>query len=357
MADRGKRGVTVTLRHIGEAAGVTPATVSDILNERERCWASEETKGRVRAAADRLGYRVNRAARLLRTGNSGLMGILISDILNPFYISLAHSLEVSLEAAGYEVVIEDCAGDPAREARAIRNLLSLSVDGMVCATQFSDENIATLQEYRQSGRRLVFVGTPPAQLEVRTVRVDDDDAFADLAELLRDKGHERIAYVSAQRLPAKNSTREERLRRALKGVGLSLAEELVAECPPALDEVARAVRELCELPARRRPTVICAINDITAVAVVRAILDVGLRFPEDISVVGFDDIDLARWLPSRLTTISQGYERIAEESVRLLREDSDSAGVSLPVVVTAKLMIRDSVVPAAPAVSASRPGG
>ena len=126
----------VTLRDIAKDAGVTAATVSDILNERERCWASKETKERVRAVADRLGYRVNRAARLLRTGNSGLMGIIISDILNPFYVSLAHSLEVSLEAAGYEVVIEDCGGDPAREERAIRNLLALSVDGMVCATLF-----------------------------------------------------------------------------------------------------------------------------------------------------------------------------------------------------------------------------
>ncbi len=334
----------VTLRDVASDAGVTPATVSDILNERERCWASKETKERVRAAADRLGYRVNRAARLLRTGNSGLIGILVSNITNPFYVSLAHSLEVSLEAAGYEVVIEDCGGDPEREERAIRNLLALSVDGMVCATQFSEENIATLREYNESGRRLVFVGTPPKLLDVRAVQVDDDEAFSDLAELLRTKGHKRIAYVAGQRPARKNRTRENCLRDALEVVGLSLDPSLVVACPTALEDVARAARELCDLPARKRPTVICAINDVTAVAVVRTILDAGLRFPEDISVVGFDDIDLARWLPCRLTTISQGYERIAEESVRLLRDERDAGAPARQVKITARLMIRESVV-------------
>ncbi len=334
----------VTLRDIAGESGVTPATVSDILNERERCWASKETKERVRAAAERLGYRVNRAARLLRTGNSGLIGIIVSDILNPFYVSLAHSLEASLETAGYEVVIEDCSGDPAREGRAIQNLLALSVDGMICATMFSEKNIATLQEYAQSGRRLVFVGTPPKELDVRSVRVADDEAFADLAELLRDRGHERIAYVSAQPQALKDRDREGRLRRALEAVKLTLDADLVVECPPALDDIARAVRELCERPVRKRPTVICAVNDLTAIAIVRAILDAGLEFPRDISVVGFDDIDLARWLPCRLTTISQDYARIADESVRLLAEEGEVGKAARSAVVTGRLMIRDSVV-------------
>jgi LacI family transcriptional regulator len=338
----------VTLRHVAEAAGVTAATVSDILNDRKRCWASAETRARVREAAARLGYQVNRAARLLRTGNSRLIGIVVSDLRNPFYVSLVREIESSLQPQGYDVIIEDSRGEPEQEGRALLSLQSLSVDGMVCATMFCHSQESFFRQYKDSGKALVFVGEPYAGLKVQSVRVDDAEAFADLARLLRENGHERIGYVSAQSPALRYTEREARFRAALEAQGLSLPPAAVFHCTRQLKDVAGCVQGICQLPAWKRPTALLVINDFTAVAVIRSIMDSGLSIPEDISVIGFDDIDLARWLPIRLTTIGQSYEKIAAGCVELLTQTEKQPTRTLPsITVQAKLVVRDSLGPAA----------
>jgi DNA-binding LacI/PurR family transcriptional regulator len=338
----------VTLRHIAEEAGVTAATVSDILNDRDRCWASAATRTRVREAAARLGYQVNRAARLLRTGNSRLIGIVVSDLRNPFYVSLVRQLESFLQPQGYDVIIEDSRGEPEQEARALQSLQSLSVDGMICATMFCHSQESFFRQFRDSGKALVFVGEPYAGLKVKSVQVDDAEALADLARLLREHGHERIGYVSAQSPTLRYTDRETRFRRALEAQGLSLPPTSVFHCNQQLKDVAGCVQGICQLPAWKRPTALLAINDFAAVAVIRSIMDSGLRIPEDISVVGFDDIDLARWLPVRLTTIGQSYEKLAAGCVSLLTQNGQKPGTELPALtVQAELVVRDSLGPAA----------
>jgi DNA-binding LacI/PurR family transcriptional regulator len=334
----------ITLRHVAEAAGVTPATVSDILNERDRCWASAKTRERVQEAASRLGYQVNHAARLLRTGNSRLIGIVVSDLRNPFYVSLVRGIQLFLERAGYGVIIEDSRGEPAQEERALRNLQSLSVDGMICATMFCNSQESFFREFKDSGKTLVFVGEPYSKLKVQSVQVEDADAFADLARLLREYKHERIAYISAQSSALRYVDRELRFRGALEAEGLALPPESIFHCSRQLRDIAECATGICQLPEWKRPTAIFVINDFTAIAVIRAILDFGLRVPEDISVIGFDDIDLARWLPIRLTTIGQSYDKISEGCVKLLTQDKKTSTRTLKTIkVKAELVIRDSL--------------
>jgi LacI family transcriptional regulator len=334
----------ITLRDVAEAAGVTPATVSDILNDRDRCWASDKTRERVRAAALRLGYQVNLAARMLRTGSSRLVGIVVSDLRNPFYVSLVREIQSFLDAAGYGVIIEDSRGEPKQEERALRNLQSLSVDGMICATIFGNSQESFFREFKKTGKPLVFVGEPYSELKVQSVQLDDSGAFADLARLLREYGHQRIAYISAQSSALRYTDREMRFRSALNKEKLSLPAESVFNCSRQLRDVAECVNGICQLPAWKRPTIIFVINDFTAIAVIRSLLDSGLRVPEDVSVVGFDDIDLARWLPIRLTTISQSYQEIARGCVKLLTEYNNPSAKSLKSIsVKAELLVRDSL--------------
>jgi len=338
----------ITLRHVAEAAGVTAATVSDILNDRERCWASAQTRVRVREAAARLGYQVNRAARLLRTGNSRLIGIVVNDLRNPFYISLVRQLESFLQPQGYDVLIEDSRGEPEQEARALQILQSLSVDGMICATMFCHSQESFFRKFKDSGKALVFVGEPYAGLKVKSAQVDDAEALADLAQLLREHGHERIGYVSAQPPALSYTDRETRFRAALEAQGLSLPPASVFQCHPQLRDVAGCVQKICQLPVWKRPTALLAINDFTAIVVIRSIMDSGLRVPEDISVIGFDDIDLARWLPVRLTTIGQSYEKLAASCVNLLTQTDNEPDCELQAItVQAELVVRDSLGPAA----------
>jgi DNA-binding LacI/PurR family transcriptional regulator len=297
-----------TIRDVARLAGVGKTTVSDALQGRGR--VAPETRERILAAVEQLGYRANLGARDLTRQRTEVIGVVVGDFFDPFSAELTGRLERHAAANGFRVLLSTAGADLRHEASAIGSLLEYRVAALVLVAFTGDE-----QELLAIGAHtpVVCIGYEgPCGV---SIGIDDkrggDVATAHLVEL----GHARIAYVSAKVLP--RQTDADRLagyRRALRRGGLGSDRALVHRFGPGPEEARRAqMRALLTQPDR--PTAVFAASDITAIELMSCADELGLRVPEDLSVVGFDDIALARVPMLALTTVAQPIAELAQRGV------------------------------------------
>lgn len=353
----------VTIHQVAEAAGVSASTVSNVLNGRtDRMQAA--TLARVEQVIERLSYRPNRAARMLRTGRIKVIGLIVPSVANPFWGALARELEAIALAEGYHVLLCNSERDPARELKYGEELLADGVSGVVlCSSLPSLDHVAPLL-----GRGLKMVafdrtaqaGDPPSLASISV----DNAMGAELATRhLLELGHRRLAFVSGS---VNSVNRRERLRgfrAALESAGLDPADAIVwpgADTAEFGDKDAaelgrNAARELLARP--RPPTAFVAINDMCAIGICRGAKDAGRSAGQDVSVVGFDDILLADLFEPPLTTVRQPLPEMAAETFQQLRARIDSAPVAgRSLLIRPRLVVRASTAqaPAEATVPASR---
>jgi len=348
------RGVTmgeVTIQQVATAAGVSPSTVSNLLNGRSHRMLPE-TRQRIETAIDKLGYRPNRAARQLRTGRNQTVGLVVPSVGNPFWGALARHLESAALAEGYHVLLCNSERDPRRERDYIEELWADGVHGVVlCSSLPSLEHVMPLVE---RGLQLVaFDRTAQAGDPASLVSISVDNAVgSELATRhLTDLGHRRLAFVSGALASINRKERHRGFVAGLERAGLDPAEALLAPSGSGGDafgdveasELGRAAAaELLALD--EPPTAIVAINDMCALGVCRGIRDGGLEVARDVSVVGFDDIVLADLYAPTLTTVRQPMPEMAAEAFGLLRarleDSSPSKGQSL--LFRPELIVRES---------------
>ncbi len=345
---------SVTIYHVAKAAGVSPSTVSNLLNGRPGRMLPE-TRERIEETIERLGYRPNRAARQLRTGRIQVIGLVVPSVANPFWGTFARHLEAAALEAGYHVLLCNSERDPDRERRYVEELWADGIRGVVlCSSLPSLEHLVPMV---RNGLGLVAfdrtaqVGDPPSLVNISL----DNVVGAQLATRhLLELGHRRLAFVSGS---LRSVNRRERFRGfsdALESYGLDPGEAIVwsgaADRPYGdLDAAGlgrTAAGEL--LAAERPPTAIVAINDMCALGVCAGIRDSGLRVAEDVSVIGFDDIVLADLASPPLTTIRQPLPKMAAAAFAHLRVGIEStepvAGQSL--LMRPELVVRGSTGPA-----------
>jgi DNA-binding LacI/PurR family transcriptional regulator len=343
----------VTIHQVAQAAGVSPSTVSNLLNGRvDRMLPA--TRARVEQAITKLGYRPNRAARLLRTGRTQVIGLVVPSVGNPFWGELARHLEAAALADGYHVLLCNSERDPARERGYIEELFADGIRGVVlCSSLPSLEHVTSFMD---RGLKLVaFDRTAQADDPASLVSISVDNAVGtELATRhLLELGHRKLAFVSGS---VRSVNRQERFRgfqAALRGYGLTPDDAIVwsgaAEHGFGDEDSAElgraAARDLAR--AADRPTGIVAINDMCALGVCRGIRDAGLDVPADVSVVGFDDILLADLYQPPLTTVRQPLREMATATFDELRvrieQDQPVAGRSL--LMRPELVVRESTVP------------
>ncbi|MCY3861283.1 MAG: LacI family DNA-binding transcriptional regulator [bacterium] len=298
-------------RDVALAAGVSQSTVSRALRDDPRI--SSATRKRVQQAAEQLGYVPNRMARNLRERRSRVVGVMVQDIDNAFYPQLLADMHQELLVAGYAFTL---IVDPLHlrsDVTRLRNLLDASLDGLIITTATLDSDAP--QALHRRGIPIVLSVRSIPGLEVDIVESDNVAAGQLAARHLVSLGHRDIAAIMG---PEVTSTTQHRIVGAKQVPGLSLPPERVFYGPYSHESGHAHCRRL--LQSDRPPTAIMAANDVIAIGVIDAARQMGYSIPDDISVIGFDDIHMASWHSFRLTTVRQDTKGIAVQSARRLIE-------------------------------------
>jgi LacI family transcriptional regulator len=314
---------------------VSVSTVSRVV--RDHPDVNDETRARVHAAINQLGYRPSPIARALVSGQTRLLALLVSDITNPFYPQLAKSVEQEAKRDNYTAIICNTADRTAETRRYLERLLQQGLDGVIHASVARDENVVL--SLIGDTRRIVFANRRPAHSSVSYVVSDNHGGAAELTRYLLGQGHRRIGFVTGPPF-ARNAT--ERLDGFLEVMGKTPdTEPYVADGDFSAEGGARAVREWVK--ASPSPTAVIATNDSVALGALEAITDMGLRVPEDIALAGFDGVRLAASRIFDLTTVDQHIEQMGRRAVRiLLRQLAGTADPPTQEVLPTRLLLRRS---------------
>ncbi|GII56834.1 LacI family transcriptional regulator [Planotetraspora thailandica] len=315
-----RRGQPPTLRDVAEAAGVHAATASRALNPSTRRLVSAETARRVMKAAKTLGYQPNPIARSLKTAKSSTIGLVIPDLTNPLFPPIVRGIENVLEAEGYSAWIVNTDNDPERERSRIDSLRSRQVEGLIVATARLDHPF--LEKLHEQGVKMVLVNRRTENLAIPCVTADDATGIALAVRHLVDLGHTRIAHLAGPHSTSTGVVRARAFRHAVRDHGLEDDSRLIVECAHWNEaDGAAATRELLD---RATPfTAIVAGNDLIALGSYDVFAERGISCPEEISVVGFNDMPYLDKLRPPLTTVRVPHHDIGAEAARMLLDCID----------------------------------
>ena len=336
-----------SMRDVAERAGVSPRTVSNVVNGVPHVAAA--TRARVEQALRELDFRPNAAARSLRRGRSGLVALVVPEVDSPYFGEVAALLSTAAEQRGWTLLIEQTGGDPERERRLLDGARAQLVDGVVFSPwALGARDLAR----RRDGTPLVLLGERGPEAAVDHVVVDNVAAAAEATAHLLSLGRRRIAAVGARSRVAEDTARLrlEGHRRALAGAGVAADPglELAVDALHRADGAA-AARRLLESGARV-DALFCATDQL-ALGALRVLLEHGVRVPDDVAVVGFDDVEDGRYATPSLTTVAPDKRALVDAAVRCLAERLDGAlqarggpGQAPPrtVVVGHRLLVRES---------------
>jgi LacI family transcriptional regulator len=304
MAPGAEVFMTVTIKDVARAAGVSAATVSRVMSTPDVVRA--DTRLRVQTAAAELGWQPSRAAQVLTTGRTANLGLIVPDLTNPFFPGVVKGVQSRAREAGYSVFLGDTDEDPAAEADLAR-ALSKQVDGLLlCSPRMGDDELRAVA----GETRVVLINRRLGQIP--SVTIDNVDAIRQAVAHLKALGHTRIAHVAGPRASWSNRERTRALRAATTAAGLTLV-ELGNVVPRFTGGVAAA-----DLVLAADVTAVVAYNDLVALGLLNRFAARGVKVPDDMSVVGFDDIILSEMVHPALTTVALPQEQAGRAGVDLL---------------------------------------
>ncbi len=308
-----QRHGNVNIHDVAKRARVSIATVSRVVNR--IATVDEELAKRVWKAVDEVGYVPNSQARALVSGRSHILGLIVSEITNPFFPELVQEFENLAVAQGYEVMIGSTSYDPARTASLIRRMQQRNVDGVAVMTFGIEEEL--VQKLVEHESPLVFVDAGPDRPNIRVLKVNYGEGIREAVQHLAALGHRQIAFISGPLRMRTAITRRDVFRKSMAEVGLTAPAQYFAEGDHTMEGGKTAMERLAALPDL--PTAVVCSNDLTAIGVLHALDETTHKIPGDISVVGFDDIHLAQFMLPPLTTVQMSCRDLAEAAVQALR--------------------------------------
>ena len=349
----------VTIQEVAALAGTSTSTVSNLLNGRvDRMRPA--TRQRIEVAMEQLGYQANQAARQLKTGQAPILGLVIPSVANPFWGAFVQSVEESALERGYQVLLGNGGRDPKREQRYAESLWSHGVRGMIFGS--SPLSLDHIMRLVDRGLHVVVFDRRlrdddgSAQSRIDGISVDNAAGGYVATKHLLDLGHRRIGFISG---PLRTSSRLERFdgyRNALIDAGVRYDPELFWEGTGYSGtgdvegaEIGRdGARAL--LSMTQRPTGLVTINDMYALGAYAGASDAGLRVPQDVSIIGFDDISMTAIANPPLTTIRQPLQSMMKSAVNTLIDRLEGKGEDRAQIVTvpSELVIRKSTSPPSP---------
>jgi LacI family transcriptional regulator len=289
-----------TITDVASEAGVHPSTVSRVLNGHAGSTIRPATRERVLAAADVLGYRPSALARSLRLQRTLTLGMLVPDITNPFFSSIIKGAEDAARERGYNLILCNSEDQPEREAAYLRLLRERQVDGvLIASSQMADE---TIEGLRADSFPFVLVNRAAQDGEDLAVVVDNHAAAVEVVAHLAALGHRRVGHIAGPQNTTTGRDRREGYEAGVRAHGLAHEPALVVEADAFSEDAGdRALGIMLAGPAR--PTAVFAANDLIAVGMLQRLRRIGVRVPDDLSIVGFNDIPLAGLLEPALTTV------------------------------------------------------
>lgn len=324
--------MAVTIRDVARVAGVSAATVTRALSTPD--VVRPATRDRVREVAATLGYHPNRAARGLITGRTGNLGLLVPDLANPFFPGIVKGVQSRALEADHAVFLADTDEDPAAEAGLVRKLAK-QVDGMVlCSPRMAEQELRAVA--REVPMVLVYRRIPG----VPSVTAEFLDGMRQAVSHLVALGHRRIAYVAGPRSSWANRERVRSLRTVARSSDVDLV-EMGSVTPQFQGGVSAADRVLAAAV-----TAVIAYNDLVALGLLHRFAARGVAVPDDISVLGFDDIPLAAMVHPALTTVALPQGQAGQAGVDLLLDLLDNRDKAVRRELPTQLMVRGSTGPA-----------
>jgi LacI family transcriptional regulator len=341
---------TASIKDVANQAGVAVGTVSNVLNYPDR--VSERTKERVLKAIDDLGFVRNDAARQLRAGHSRTIGLIVLDVGNPFFTSVVRAAEDAAALQGSAVLLGDSGHNESRESNYIDLFQEQRVQGLLISPV--GDVTARLNVLRERGVPTVLVDRLADDAMFSSVSVDDDEGGYLAARHLLDIGRRRLAFVGGPLSIHQVADRLRGAQRAVKEESDATLEVLDSEGQSVL--AGRGIgNRLVERPAKNLPDGIFCANDLLALGVMQSLTMMHtLRIPEDIALIGYDDIDFSASAVVPLSSIRQPTEAIGRTAIELLTEELESQQVRhRAVVFTPELVVRQSTAGVAAGVEAS----
>jgi LacI family transcriptional regulator len=339
---------------VARLAGVHKATASRALNPNSSSRLNAATVRRVQAAATKLGYTPNTAARSLRTNRSFTVGVLLPDLTNPLFPPMVRGIEDVLMAQDYTALLANTDSDEEREAKQYHALLGRQVDGFIVATASRQHPL--LAQAHSAGIPVVLLGRGTDEPMFPLVAGDDATGVTLAVDHLAGLGHRRIAHLAGPGSLSTGVARSRAFRQATDAHGIGAEFAPVIDCATySAAEGARACAEL--LDRHPETTAIVAGNDLIALGALHTFRDRGLSCPEDISLIGFNDMRFADELRPPLTTVHVPHLELGAEAARLLLEqlarpearpeDTGPAPVAKTVLLPLTLVVRSSTAPPA----------
>jgi LacI family transcriptional regulator len=332
--------MTVTMRHVAAALGVSVTTVSKVLNNRGDI--GEEMRERVLAKVEELGYRPNAVARSLTLRRTHTLGVIVADLMHSFFVEIVASIEEYIHPLGYGLLLCNVGEDPARERPQLQMLLDRQVDGVILASVDAQHGDALLRRVAAAGKGLVLIDRDDhPSLECHRVLTDDQHVGMLATEHLISLGHRRIAHLKGPAL-VHAARREEGYRNAMARHGLPVAPEWIVSCGFKQTDGYDATMRLADVAPD--VTGIFVANDSAAIGALEAAFACGWSVPDDLSIVGAGGIAHIELLRVPMTTVSWSRREMGITAARLMIEqiEAQPEGPFARVIVPPTLITRDS---------------
>lgn len=338
------RGTRTTLKQIAEELGISSSTVSRVLNgQARRHRINTDTEAAVRKLAAKLNFSPNQLARSLRLSKTNTIGLVVPDISNPFFASIARSVENEARRQGYSVVLCDTEDRTELKIEVLGLLEGRKVEGLVLVPV--GQECAHLKRYERNGLPVVVVDRWFRELKLPCVASDDYRGALEAVGLLLENGHRTIACIQGLPGTAPNEERVRGYRDALREHGVKVDASLIVG--DDFQEQNGYVQTMRLLAERSDVTALWCLNNLISLGALRALNEAGRRVPEDVSVVSFDDPPYAPYLATPMTTVAQQHAEMGREAFRLLFERIGSGQRVKPerVILPTRLVERKSVRP------------
>lgn len=355
-----------TIRDVAAESGFSPATVSIVLNNAPLSrYIQATTKERIIKAARKLGYQPNQLARSLRSRRNNTIGVVVFDLTDPFCTPILRGIENSLYQSSYVSVLSDAHNELSRFERYLEMLLERRVEGMIVIANWTLVDIDLLADLEKRNIPTVVIGRELHKDTINSIMVDNESGGRIALQHLHTLQHRKIAFVRGPKMVVDSPIRWAGITAFAQSVGLPIDPKLVIELPDRKEPNSGfegGYRAVDELLKRKRPfTGVLAFDDMTALGVIRALTEKGIKVPEQCSVIGFDDVAPAALSNPALTTVRQPMEAMGSTAVEVMLEALDSGlrTGDVPVVhrkMAPELVVRESTQsavkkPASPPVS------
>jgi len=306
---------TMDIREIAKRAKVSTATVSRTINRIPT--VDPQLAKRVWKVVDELGYYPNTQARALVSGRTRIFGLIVSEITNPFFPEIVQSFENMAVDNNYEILLTSTIHDPKRMEISVRRMLERRVEGVAVLTFGMEERLLEGLRFRKVP--MVFVDVGPALPWVSNIRINYQHGIRQAVQHLAALRHERVAFITGPLKIKSAMARREAFTDSCAEIGMDVDPNLIIEGDHTMEGGMRALAKLLALPDQ--PTAVMCSNDMTAIGVMREAFDRGIAVPQELSVVGFDDVRLAQFMNPPLTTVQMSQTEIARLAFKALLQD------------------------------------